>query len=297
MTTTDVPDGRHNWLRWGEDDELGAVNLLTPDVLRRAAGLVREGRVYSLAMSIERNAPMLGGRLPVGHFMTMDGGDYAVGATLAPDFGAADDYIMIATHGTTHMDALSHTWSSGLMYNGHPSSHVTSAGAGRLAIDKISSIVTRGVLLDVAGLHGDRGLEPGYRVTADDLDACLERIGLSLEPGDIPLLRLGWIHEAHHDPQRYAQARPGLDLSVIDWFADRDVAGIGTDAGMEPWPAPQDAPFGIHLGLLRNLGLSLLEMLDLEALSRDAVTEFMLIAAPLRIRRGVGSPLNPLAIV
>lgn len=297
MEPTTEPDGPHNWSRWGADDELGALNLLGPDVIARAAGLVREGRVYSLAMSIDRSAPMLGGRLPVGHFMTMDGGDYAVGATLAPDFGAADDYIMIATHGTTHMDALSHTWSSGLMYNGHPSSHVTSAGAARLAIDKVRSIVGRGVLLDVARLHGDGGLEPGYRVTAADLDVCVAEAGVDVGPGDIPLLRLGWIYETRHNPQRYRAARPGLDLSVIDWFADRDVAAMGTDAGMEPWPAPEHAPFGIHLGLLRNLGLSLLEMLDLEELSRDRVAEFMLVGAPLRIRGGVGSPLNPLAIV
>jgi hypothetical protein len=167
-----------NWGRWGDADEAGAVNLLDPDAVLQALSLVREGRVRSLALPIQPSgAPVLGDRHPVIHLMALDGGDYAAGVTLPTNASIADDYIVMATHTSTHIDALSHIWSEGLMYNGFSGNEVRSSGAAKLGIEKTPPIVARGVLLDIAG--PEPSLEPGYRITAADLERCEERMSCS----------------------------------------------------------------------------------------------------------------------
>jgi kynurenine formamidase len=295
-TGTDVKAAaRSNWGRWGEDDELGTLNLLTPELIAAAARLVKRGRVFSLALDIEAKAPTIGRRHPAAHLLSVD---YAAERLGAADHdhghGHGEDYLFLATHGTTHMDALSHIWQDGKLYNGYPSELVGLAGAQKLSINKVASIVGRGVLIDVVRALGNGPLEPGYAITAADLEKA-ERFGdVKVGAGDIVLVRLGWAGEALRGSGLYSNGRPGFHPGVVDWFADRDVAAVGTDGGMEPRPAKGTA---IHLGLLWKLGMSLLECLYLEELAEAKESEFLFVAAPLRIVAGLGSPLNPLAIV
>jgi kynurenine formamidase len=286
-----------NWGRWGDADELGALNLLTSESVLRALSLPRSGEVFSLSIPIQpHGGPVLGDRQPVLHLMALDGGDYAAGTTLAGGASVADDYVVMATHTATHIDALSHVWSDGLMYNGHSGNHVRSTGAARNGIEKIKPIVARGVMLDVASHHGEDGPEPGYRITADDLDSCVAAQGVDAGPGDVVLIRMGWLRAFTHTPGRYAKSWPGLDASVVPWFRERDVVAVGTDGGMEPRPAPPEAPFAIHVGLIRELGVHLMELVYLEELAERGIGEFLFVACPLKIKRAVGSPLNPIAI-
>jgi kynurenine formamidase len=290
----------NTWGRWGAQDERGALNYITPEQMVRAAGLVRCGRVYPLALPVQQHkVPVFPGRAPALHFMTMDGGDYAAGQKAKGGFQYTDDYLMLACHAGTHMDALAHVCSEGVMYNGFPASEVRSYGARRGGIDKVGAIFTRGVMLDVAALHAVPHLAAHHEVTAADLDACCRAQGISVGPGDAVLLRTGWLTVYPQDPNGFEREQPGIGLGTVDWFAERQVSMIAADnTAVEKVPARHgEEHFPVHIRLLRDLGIHLMELLDLEALARDGVHEFLFVAAPLRITGGVGSPLTPLALV
>jgi kynurenine formamidase len=292
------PARTSNWGRWGEDDERGTLNLVTPDVVHAAAGLVRTGRVFELGQSIQESGVPVEPRRPgLLHLMRRDGGDYAAGAIAPDDIGTADDYLGIATHGTTHVDALCHLWYGGAMYNGFSPNEVRSSGAGRNGIDKTGPIVTRGVLLDVAALHGVAHLPAGHGIGPDELDAAVARAGVEPRPGDALLVRTGWLAVHAQDPALYHARQPGVAASAVPWIAERDPAALGADnLAVEQFPAVDGSNVPVHRALLRDYGIHLIELLDLEELAAAGVAEFLFVAAPLRIKRGAGSPLNPLAI-
>lgn len=288
-----------NWGQWGPEDQLGALNYVTPAHLVKAASLVRKGKIYSLALSIRRSGvPYERSRNPVLHLMKVDGGDYAAGATPPGGVRATDDYLLIACHGTTHIDALSHVWTGEQMYNGFPGALVRSSGAHRLAIDNIRGIVTRGVLLDVAGCKGVPHLPGGYAISDDDLDACARAQGTAVGTGDVLLVRTGWHTVFSRDPETYHRSQPGLGKASARWIVERQVVAVGADnVAVEVDPAEDGkSVVPLHVELIRNHGVYLMELFDLEELARDRVFEFLFVAAPLRILGGVGSPLNPLAI-
>jgi len=298
----------NNWGRWGDDDERGALNLLTPDVVRAAAGTVRDGRVLSLSMPIRgatsnaaaQHVPHLRGRPLPQHFMSVDGADYAAGArAVGGGLRVADDALVVSPHGTTtHMDALCHMWSGDELYNGHPASRVRSYGAARCGIDKaLPGVVARGVLLDVPALLGVPRLDAGARIGADTLAACAEP-----RPGDVAVVRTGWPTAYAEDPDLYWSGQPGLTGDAGRWLAERDVAMVacdnaaisGLNAGQLADEPPED---DLHLTLLWRHGIPIAEMLWLEDLAAAGRRDFLFIAAPLAIEGGTGSPINPLAVL
>ena len=298
----------NNWGRWGDDDERGALNLLTPDVVRAAVGTVRDGRVLSLSMPIRgatsnaaaQHVPHLRGRPLPQHFMSVDGADYAAGArAVGGGLRVADDALVVSPHGTTtHMDALCHMWSGDELYNGHPASRVRSYGAARCGIDKaLPGVVARGVLLDVPALLGVPRLDAGARIGADTLAACAEP-----RPGDVAVVRTGWPTAYAEDPDLYWSGQPGLTGDAGRWLAERDVAMVacdnaaisGLNAGQLADEPPED---DLHLTLLWRHGIPIAEMLWLEDLAAAGRRDFLFIAAPLAIEGGTGSPINPLAVL
>ena len=152
-----------NWGRWGSDDERGAANLVTSDVVARAASCVREGRTYQLGLEIRRDAPLGGPRAAVQHFMAVDGGDFA--ALGQDDWGTADDYVVMATGGTTHVDGLCHMWYDGHLYNGFPYTEVRSSGAARCGIENLGGLVVTAHLFDFA----ERETRERYQIKAEDV--------------------------------------------------------------------------------------------------------------------------------
>lgn len=296
---SDPDSSSSNWGRWGPDDERGALNLVGPAERVRAAGLVREGRVFALGLPIRPGiGPTASHRPGVVHLMARDGGDYAAGAVAPDDVGTADDYLALPVHGTTHIDALCHLWYGGQLYNGHPSSAVRSSGAERNGIDKVEPLITRGVLLDVAGAQGVDHLTPDYGIGPEDLAACERRQGVEVGPGDVVLVRTGWVDTFAGDAAEFNRQQPGITIEAVPWLVARDVAAVGADNGAVerlPDPGGENAP--VHRSLLRDYGVYLIELLALTELAAAAVWEFMFVAAPLRISRGTGSPLNPVAIV
>jgi kynurenine formamidase len=298
-----------NWGRWGPDDERGTLNLVTPEVTQRAAGLVRTGRVYPLGNPIRPGAPAHGPAPRPVHFMSMDGGDWAITPDAdTPDQKPVTDGLLLpGLHATmTHLDALCHMWTGDRLYNGFNERVVRSGGAQRLGIENVAGVVTRGLLLDVARLHGVEHLAGDDLVTAGDLERAAEAAGVAIEAGDAVLVRTGWRAVHARDPERYSILQPGLGPSAGLLLARRDVAMAGADnTAVQAWggfrnPVPGDPRAGLtdllHIPFLRNLGIHLLEMLDLDALAADGVTEFMLCLAPLLIEGGTASPVNPLAV-
>ncbi len=293
-----------NWGRWGKDDELGAINLATPDRVVSATSLVKKGRIYSLSAQIRegRKLPRLDFRPENQHYVRVWGAP-------TPDVASvAEDTLILGCHGTsTHIDALCHYWSGNEMYNGIPASTVQGFGATKLGIEKVRNIVTRGVLLDVAAMKGVPNLEGGYTITTDDLQACCERQKVAIRAGDVVLFRTGWPKTYRESPERYNASQPGIDWESGLWLCRKDICALGSDnsgisvskgkAGAEVMGGGVPVEQNIHELFLKRAGIYLIEMMDLEAISRDRVYEFLFMAAPLPVTGGTGSSVNPLAIV
>jgi kynurenine formamidase len=301
----------HNWGRWGADDEIGTANFITAETIAAAARLVRRGLVISCAIPLEERGPVHPVRLPPKHLMTVSGVDYAAGKPASgrvPEGGVkfADDYLFAALQCSTQWDGLGHAWYGNQLYNGVPETAVRGTGAARLGIEKLHRhFVGRGVLLDLPrAINGGDRLTPGYAISAADLDAGASHAGVEIRSGDILLVRtahLSWFYELV-DKRPFWPAAPGLGETTVEWLHRRQVAAVAMDTiAVEVQPC--EAPGGtlpLHGLLIRDLGLTLGELFDLEALAEacaeDGVYEFLFVGQPLRITGAVGSPINPLAI-
>ena len=293
-----------NWGRWGADDERGTLNHITPDVVRRAAASVKRGVVFSLGLPLGADGPQIGqgGRVNPIHLMS------ATDGRLGADPGGpryADDFVTMPLQCATQWDSLAHVWYGDRLYNGFPAATVGAAGAARNGIDKVGAgVVTRGVLLDLARARGVDRLRPGEVVGPDDLEAAERAEGVRVEPGDVLLVRTGHLSVFTRDGDRtaYMKTMPGLGIACVEWLHARSVAAVATDtSAVEVIPFEDPAvPLPVHALCIRDMGLTLGEMFDLEALAADCAGdgawEFLFSAPPLRVTGGVGSPLNPLAV-
>jgi kynurenine formamidase len=289
---------RDAWGRWGEMDERGALNHITPETTKRAAGLVRSGTVVSLAQPLSSRMPMPAHRTGVQHFLGRDGGDYAAGARRPGGFQFAEDTVVMPLHVGTHIDALCHAWYDDQLYNGFPGSGTRSTtGAARCGIDSMGPIATRGVLLDVAAMRGGP-LTGGASIGRAELERAARAAGVTPEAGDVVLIRTGWYESVGHAPGVSFNEEPGLDLEAALWLAERGVAVVGADNfAIEAIPFPAGAVFPVHQRLIRDFGMPLLEGLVLGPLADTGRHEFLFAASPLPIVGGTGSPLSPLAIL
>ena len=292
-----------NWGRWGDDDERGTLNHITPERLVAAGRLIRQGRIFDLGIPFDEAGPQPGGgRINPVHLMSQTGDTQM----FPGGFRYADDYIFMPLQGATQWDSLAHVYYDDHLYNGFPSSDVTVVGAFHDTIDKIAKgVAGRGVLLDIARLKGVDWLENSYVITPDDLDAAIAAQGdVTVGAGDILVFRTGWrrLFLEHGSPQEFMAGEPGLGQDCCEWLHARDVAAVCSDNwAIEVLPGEDpDAVFNVHMVLIRDMGMTLGEILDLEELAAhcaaDGVWEFFFCAPPLKVTKGVGSPINPLAI-
>jgi kynurenine formamidase len=313
-----------NWGRWGDDDELGTLNLITPERLRAAAALVAEGKTFSLGVNFDTQGPQ-GGTAPFRtnpiHLMTIDGGDGRDLADAVRGWGHAsaemvggifdmgsvrftDDYVMMPLQCATQWDALSHVSYEEQIYNGFPASSVTSFGATRCSIDKVDAkgVAARGVLLDVPRHRGVAALDVGEPVTPSELDAVASAQGVDVLPGDVVLVRTGWWPTFYQTPRNYRAATAGLDWTCAEWLYEREISAVAADnVAVEGGAEPVEGMFlPMHCLCLRDMGMMLGEIWDFEGLAADCAVdgryEFLLTAPPLRVTGAVGSPLNPIAM-
>lgn len=297
-----VGEELRNWGRWGPDDERGTLNLATPEKIVAAAGLIRQGAVFDLGIPFDSKGPQTGeDRINPMRFMSETGANQV----FPGGFQYADDYVFMALQSATQWDALSHVFYDGHLYNGFPSDLVSVHGAAKCSIDKVAKgIVGRGVLLDIARLKSVDWLEAGTVITPADLDAAAAEQGVEVQAGDILLLRTGWwrMFRETGDGGAYLRAEPGLGIQSARWLREHDVAAVCADnSAVEVLPEENpDEILGLHMILIRDMGLTLGEMLDLEELAEDCasdgVYECFFCGPPIKFTGAVGSPANPLAI-
>ncbi len=306
-----------NWGRWGEGDELGTLNLVDDEARRRAAACVRSGRAYPLGLALSESEGIQVGVVPgrdnPRHTML------AVNRPLSDDpdwICTSDDALSLALQCATHWDALAHVSYGGRMYNGHPADAVTAEGAGRLGIHLVRTLVSRGVLLDVARAKGLDVLEPGYPITPGDLDAAAELARVDVASGDVVLVRTGqMVHlglprrrpaggvAPRRDLWAYLFPSPGLTMATAEWFGARDVAAVATDTlPLEVVPCEDEGIYlPVHLLHLVEMGMTQGQnwVLDdlADACAEEGRYEFLLDATPLPVTGGLGAPLNPVAVL
>ena len=279
-----------NWGRWGKDDEIGALNLITTAKRRQAAALVKEGVSVSLAGDAD-TVKAVDNQNPYEHTML------AIGS----------DRLAVSYHGIshTHLDSLAHINANGVFYNGYTPDKETimKQGHAKNSIHNLKNgIFTRGILIDIPWLKGVPYLEPGTPIYVEDLEAWEKQAGVKVSAGDALFVRTGvWARRKAAGPWLRGRAEgarsAGLDPSVIPWLKQRDIALLGSDHPQ--YVSPANLTGAAHDFALLYLGIHLFDNCDLEALSEAAASrkrwEFLLTAAPLPIRGGTGSPLNPIA--
>ena len=295
-----------NWGRWGEGDQRGCLNLITPAKGKQAAALVQDGTPVSCSRPIVTDITP-----DITHQVQRHMVDSGEGRETDPPErrlmrrGAAE-FIGMVFHGQTitHIDALSHYSWLGKLYNGKPASLITSReGAQTHSIEPAcDGIVTRGVLLDIPKVRGVSWLPPEEPVMPEDLDEAERSQGVSVEEGDILLVRTGnYRKRLELGPVPGSEPMTACQVACTPWFKERGIAMLGTDTSNDVRPshyATITSP--LHTMCLVTLGLWLIDNANLEQLAeacqqRDRY-EFMLTLAPLRLRNVTGSPVNPIAL-
>lgn len=290
---------------FGPDDEIGMLNLLSPtaarDVMRRADG----GAAIDLSVDMFMGMPswVKAGDPPFQQWMT-----HTPNGTVLDDLtGAGDqnslvsysgDAISMYTHTGTHIDTLNHFGYHGEIWNGfNEAQHLSSRHWTKCGADKIPPIIGRGVLFDVAALHGVDVLPDNYGIGGADLQAALDRQGVSFHPGDIALVRTGRMSR-WPDPVAYIDNSPGLNLDGAQFLARAGASVIGGDnSALEQMPAQDDENWQVvHTYLLGEAGVPIMELVDCEQLAADKLYEFAFIGACLKIRGATGAPMRPLAM-
>jgi kynurenine formamidase len=305
-----------NWGRWGENDQLGTLNYITPEKVARSCGLARTGKRFALTIPLSANGPMSGrGRSNPQRYSMVSGADDIAGNTrlIKGSLKAADDVVFMPLQAATQWDALSHGWYDQIAYNNQSVRKINSLGAGVLGIEHAAytTIVSRGVLIDLARSKGfnEEKTPEGFIASVEDIEEALEKQGVSVEEGDILMIRSGWMSGFYHRAEKRRRwdgylgsgGDPGLSWTITPWLHEKKIAALAVDTGgVEKSDELEEEPYPLHMICLRDMGLMLGEMWYLEELAEDCaadgVYEMLLVAPPLPFERSFGSPVNPVAI-
>ena len=312
----DLGEKVKNWGRWGDGDERGTVNYITDEVLREAVKSIRSGKRFSLAFPLKQQGGLQLGSMPgrINPLRTM----IQLNTPVIGDpslFCTSDDVVTMGLQAATHWDGLCHASWNGKIYGGRDATTITYDGASVCGIEKIETLTSRGVLLDIAELLEMEELPGGHAITYDDCVNAEERQGVKVRSGDILLLRTGMMAKARKgDVVSYGSGTPiegspmpgfpGIGLGAVEFFYEREVAAVATDTitfEVMPWdPAVPGAILPIHCINLVMMGLTQGQNFDLEELSadckHDGQYDFLLEASPQPFVGGIGSPVNPVAI-
>ena len=285
-----------NWGRWGDDDELGTLNTITNEKRAAAAGLVRFGQTVSLALELNK----------VKDDLNQNPFEHELATAEFSGHQVAGDRYAVDYHGFahSHMDGLPHFAYNGKFYNGFPYTGAKADGAEHLGIHNagVNGVFTRGVLIDVPRWLGIDYMEPGTALTTEDLEAWEKASGVTISAGDVLLIRTGrWHQVATQGQWNFLEKAAGVHASVAAFLKARDVAVIGCDGVSDVMPSGVEGLVNpLHELVLVALGMPILDNLDLERVAEEAAKlnrhTFLFVGAPLRVRGGTGSPLNPLAV-
>ncbi|GAA3385085.1 cyclase family protein [Cryptosporangium minutisporangium] len=315
---TDVPamtdllrDTPSNWGRWGDDDEVGALNHLTAAEVLRGAAHIRSGTVFTLQRLIghPQGDPVWPGRAPAKRTMLLDESTWDTDE--APTFPGglhyADDKIDAFLQGSTQYDALGHVWYDGKIWNGYDA-RTTVGGLDKASVQPIAErgVVGRGVLLDMARFRGKENLDKAETFTHTDLEECAAKQGHTIEPHDIVIIRTNFLRLFYEQGEAFYDGfcEPGLTYSpeLVRWFQEKEIPNLVTDtiANEVTTDPVSGVALPLHCALMRDLGIALTEICDLEKLAASCAEDrqytFLYVAAPLKVARATGAPVNPVAI-
>ena len=283
---------RRNWGRWGDDDEVGALNLITDEKRLEAVALVAQGRTVSMNRPYPKH-PGPRNPSPAQHFMR---------ASIDGQAGGVVDYYGFIYHGQqmTHLDALCHVWEGGKLWNGRDPQETLQADGARFGDVTAwrQGIVTRGVFLDVVRHRGEPYVAPDRPVHGEELEAIAAAQGVEVRPGDALIVHSGYGAYVTEHPEPEGSDSPGLHASCAPFVREHDVSILGWDL-MDARPNAEGLRWPMH-GVLFNFGVALLDNALLEPLAEACAEEgryeFMFMAHPLRVEGGTGSPVNPIAM-
>jgi kynurenine formamidase len=285
---------------FGADDQKGATNRITPEVVVSAARLIKTGKMYQLGRLYEHGMPIPGKR----HFsLTIPG--IPTGGPAGSNQMVSNDELFSGEIGQvgTQFDGLGHVGmrmnGEDYFYNGNKLSEFGDPyGLKKLGVENVGVFFTRGILLDVCALRGNDRLPAGYVITPDELESCLDKAKLKIRSGDVVLIRTGHGKLWMKDNDAYGEGEPGIGLAAAKFLTDRKVSMIGADTwAIEAVPHERDdLSFPVHQWDLTKNGVYHMENIDLEELAADKAYEFCFVFSPLRLKGATGSPGNPIAI-
>ena len=291
---TPATDAQRCPSKWGAADQRGAGNHMKPETVLRATRLIRTGEVFELGRVLKGDMPFSSGRRFEMEMKrtTMNTGSNRRGS---------NEEIVFSEIGQvgTQFDGFTHQTIGDSLYNCVKVADVaTRSGFTKLGIEHVGSLITRGVLIDVAALKGVPMLPDTYPITVDDLQQALQRQKLTLQPGDAVIINTGWGRLWDTDGARYLKTNPGLTTAAAEWVAKQDPMLIGIDngpVGVTPDPDPTLNNPVHQIALVVN-GIHLLENMKLDELAGKQVYEFALIVQPLKIQGATGSTVAPTAV-
>jgi len=288
------PDSERCPSRWGVGDERGSANWVTPQTILRATKLIRTGELFELGDMLSAD--------PKQTFIN-EGRQYNLYTKPAlpkADQRTANEEIVTTEIGQigTQVDAFSHQMWNDSFYNCFKQADIaTRTGFRKLGVENFGTLMSRGVLIDVAGLKGVDMLSPGYVITPEDLQESLSRQGLTLQPGDAILIHTGYGKLMGKDNARYGKEAPGIGLAAGRWLVTMDPMLIGADnCCVEVRPSEPGMSLPVHSLMLIQHGIILLENLKLDRLAGAGAYETAFIMQPLKLRGATGSNVAPVAI-
>ena len=279
--------------KWGAGDERGAANHMGPETLLKAARLIQAGRMIELGQVLRSSMP-LGNR----HF---DLYVKPTGPPVGSNRRASNEELVVAEMGQvgTQFDAFPHQTIGDSLYNCFDMNEVmTRSGFTRLGVENVGTLMTRGVLIDVAALKGVDMLPDRYEITAEDLQQALDRQGVALEAGDAVLIHTGWGVLWDTDAERFMAGNPGIGVAAGQWLVEQDPMLLGADnqpIEVSPTPDPE-VSLPIHQMMLVVNGIYLVERMRLDELAAAGVYEFAFVVQPLKLEGATGSTVAPVAI-
>ena len=283
-----------NWGRWGNNDQLGALNLITAEKRKEAAALVKSGVPISLSRNVIKEK--IGVSEPFEHRMVETG--------FTPGAVSSSDVYSVQYHGytQTHLDALCHIFYKGKMYNGFSQLDVSSQGAKTLSVIELKNgIFTRGVLIDMPRVLGLEYLRAGQGIQPEDLDAWEKKTGTKIRSGDAIFIRTGrWARWKAQGEWDIEKGSAGLHVSSMPWFKKRDIAVLASDLAADVMPSGVDGfRLPVHWVTIYSMGVAIIDNCDLEELGNYTTAhkrwDFLLTVAPLAVDGGTGAPVNPTA--
>ena len=293
-----VPAKAQDWTKskWGPDDEIGAANYMKPDLVVKAAQLVKLGKTYALGIETNSKTPAYP---PRGFKITIVQPGQAGISGLGPSKTTYNDDIIDGWVGVgSQIDGLGHIGVEHVYYNGNKLADFADAsGLKKLGAEKIPPIVTRGVLLDMAAHFGTDVVKEGTAFNSKEIEEVAKKQGVEIRQGDVVLFHTGWVSLIGKDNARYNAGEPGLGVDGAKHLVSKGVVAVGADTwGLEVLPFETKNIFEVHQVLLAMNGTYILENMNTGALAADKAYEFLFVLGVPRLTGAVQGIINPVAI-